>query len=520
MSDAVQKAVLQFRSAQREFMAGTERHGVTAFVARRQFGKTTTFSALALKKMMKRPGHDIIFGSVKLNLGREIVRKEAAVIQRTIQAAVQRAAKDRVQVADMHSGKVLTDGLKDRLTEDDFADLYEAQRLEFRFYHSNTLYSRTKVVALTPDCVGETGDLMCDEIGRIKNWREVWEAVEPIVSSNPDFRLTLSTTPPPDDTHYSFEQLAPPVATTFAVNPNGNWYRTEQGIWVLRVDAFDAWADGVPVYDLETREALPPAEHRARHSDKEAWDRNYGTQFLVGGSAACGLVFLNTAQTRGATHGTYECLFMQIDNDDDLNRALEFLGNKLGSGPVGVGHDVATTEKGVSNPSCLTVMEQHGAEFIGRLFLIWKTCDPDIARGRIRRVLQVIAARKEGGPARRMCIDATNERYYCTDLRKQLSGVVPVELVVASETVEQPGSEPITRKALLGNEYVSVLEDNKLSLPPQRYIKTDHRLVKRDRGSYVCEAGPNGEHGDTFDGGKLGLWALKGKGKGYFAAVI
>jgi hypothetical protein len=507
-------AALKMRSAQSEFIAGTARYGITAFVARRQFGKTTTFSALALLKMMKHAGHDLIFGSVKLNLGREIVRKEAAVIQRTIQALT-RNVKDRLQIADG-----IANSVPDKLTEDDFANLYEAQRLEFRLYHSNSVYSRTKVVALTPDCVGETGDLMADEIGRVKNWRDVWEAIEPIASSNPNFRVTFSTTPPPDDTHYSFEQLAPPIGTEFKVNPKGNWYRTEQGIHVLRVDAFDAFVDGVLVYDLERREALAPEEHRRRHHDKEAWDRNYGVQFLVGGSAACGLVFLNNAQARGATHGTYECLFAQIDNDDDLNRALEFLGAKIGGGPVGVGHDVATTEKGVSNPSCLCVMEQHGAEFVERLSLIWKTCDPDVARRRIRKVLDVIAARKEGGRARRMCIDATNERYYCTDLRKQLSGVVPVELVIASETTEQPGGESITMKALLGNEYVAVLEDNKLSLPPQRYVKVDHRLVKRERGTFVCEAGPNGEHGDTFDGGKLALRALKGGGTHYFAAVI
>lgn len=513
MSDAPNSGVLKMRSAQSEFIAGTSRHGITAFVARRQFGKTTTFAALAMLKMMRSAGHDLIFGSVKLNLGREIVRKEAAVIQKTIQSLT-KGVNERLKIADG-----IANSVPDKLTEDDFANLYEAQRLEFRLYHSNSVYSRTKVVALTPDCVGETGDLMADEIGRVKNWREVWEAIEPIASSNPDFRVTFSTTPPPDDTHYSFEQLAPPIGTQFKVNPRGNWYRTDQGIHVLRVDAFDAFADGVPVYDLETREPLAPEEHRRRHHDKEAWDRNYGVQFLVGGSAACGLVFLNNAQSRGATHGTYECLFVQVESDDDLNRALEFLGNKIGSGPVGVGHDVATTEKGVSNPSCFTVMEQYGAEFIARLMLIWKTKDPDIARRWIRKVLNVIEARKEGGRARRMCIDATNERYYCTDLRKQLSGVVPVDLVIASETVDQPGGEKITLKALLGNEYVAVLEDNKLTLPPQRYVKVDHRLVKRERGTFVCEPGPNGEHGDTFDGNKLALRALKAKG-GYFAAVI
>ena len=48
----------------------------------------------------------------------------------------------------------------------------------------------------------------------------------------------------------------------------------------------------------------------------------------------------------------------------------------------------------------------------------------------------------------------------------------------------------------------------KLTLPPERYLREDHRLVKKDRGSYVCEAQADGKHGDTFDSGKLADWAL------------
>jgi hypothetical protein len=181
----------------------------------------------------------------------------------------------------------------------DFADLFEAQRLEFRLYHDRGQYSRTKVVALRPDAVGETGDLMADEIGRVANWREVWEAISPIVASNPDFRLCLCTTPPPDDTHYSFEMLAPPVGTIFTPNKEGNIYRSDFGVRVLRLDAADAYLDGVPIYDMENGEALPPDEARRRDPDKDAWDRNYGCKFVLGGTGACSLMALDTAQRRG-----------------------------------------------------------------------------------------------------------------------------------------------------------------------------------------------------------------------------
>jgi len=486
--------VLKLRSGQSEFVDGVERYGVCALVARRQYGKTTLFSTIALKKMMKRKNHTVVFGSAKLNLAREMVRKEADVIQRAIQAA-------RVlQVADGETGKI-----PDKLTADDFASLYEAQRLEFRYYHSRTVYSRTKVVALGPDTVGETGDLMCDEIGRVSNWKETYGAIEPIVSSDPTFRLTLCTTPPPDDMHYSFEMLMPPLGTEFPVNPKGNWYRSETGIMVLRVTAFDAYADGVSVYDLETREPLTPQAHRERHFDKTVWDREYGCGFIFGGTAACGLVQLDAAMRRGIG----QCACFQIDDDADMDRAIAFLVEHLGAGPVGIGVDLATTEKETSNPTAVSVNEQRGLETIVRTVFVWKTQEPDIARARIRSIVLAIKERKEGGRARRLCVDATNERYFAIDLRNFLGGEVPVELVIGSETIEVPGHpEPMTMKQYLGSTLVDELDANHLTLPPERYIKEDFRLVKRDRGSFDAEISDEGRHGDTFDSTKLGLRAI------------
>lgn len=495
------EAVLRFRAAQAEFIRGTDRYGVVGFLARRQFGKTTTLAGIALKKMMKRRDHTVVFGSVKLNLGREIVRKESEIIRKAIRALEIEAADadGLLKTVDGDTGKDLA-----RLRDDDYAELFEQQRLEFRYYHDRTGYSRTKVVALRPDAVGETGDLMADEISRAPNWAETWEAIEPIAQSNPDFRILLATTPSPDDAHLSNEQLSPPVGTPLPVNPRGNWYRSDLGIWVLRVDAFDAYADGVPVYDLETREPLAPADHRRRAYDKDAWDRNYGVKFILGGTSAVGLLQLNSAQQRGLG----QSLLIQVDTDEDFLLGLEFLAIHLGDGPVGLGWDLATTEKEASNPSVFVVKERRGREWVDRLHFVWKTRDPAVAKARARQIVQTVNGRPAGGRARRLCIDATNERYFAVECQRELAALVPVELVISSETVEQPGNEPITRKALLGNQLVAELDDNRGTLPPEKYLKDDFRRVKRDRGSFACEVGPNGEHGDTFDGSKLALHAL------------
>ncbi len=510
-------ATLKLRRGQRRLHTFVDQYRLSAFLARRQYGKTTTVAGIALKKMMKQRGHTVVFGSAKLSLSREIVRKEAQIMQQAL--AGMREGTARLRLID--NGQSGSSALPDNLSADDFADIFEAQRLEFRFFHSNNAsdYSRTKVVALLPDTVGETGDLIMDEVGRVKNFREVAEAVWPIISSNPDFRLILTTTPPPDDSHYSFELLAPPIDAEFKPNPEGNTYRSELGVQVLRLDAFDAAADGVPLYDDETGEPISPEGHRRRAHDKDAWDRNYGVKFIIGGTAACGLIQLETAQRRGIG----ECACYVIEDDQRFDEALLWLAARISDKPVGIGVDWATTEKAISNPSSVSVIERHANEFITRACFVWKTGDPDLAEHRLVRIVETINARPKGGRARRLCQDATNEKFFCLRIRKKLRALVPVENVVASEGsgVMDAYGQPMNYKQHLGSQYVAVLDDNHLTLPPERYIKADHRLVKKEKGTFICDSSPTGQHGDTFDSGKLAVHALvaRGDGKAKAAAV-
>lgn len=502
-------AVIKFRAGQRHLMRLIGTHRRCAIVARRQYGKTTIFSAIALKKMMKVPGHTVIFGSAKLNLSREIVRKEAEILQKAI--ASLRAEDDvgaRLQFADGLTHKEI----REELQRDDFAELFEAQRLEMRFYHSDSVYSRTKVVALRDDTVGETGDLMADEIGRIGNWRAVMEAITPIIASNPQFRCLFSTTPPPDDQHYSYEMLTPPVGTEFAVNPEGNVYKSEFGLTVLRIDAHDAFADGCPVYDEDSGEPLTPDEHRRRSHDKDAWDRNFGCEFIAGGAAACSLLALESAQQRGIGR----CLHVQVQDESDMDLALAHLAKHIGAGPVGIGVDLATTEKGVSNPTAAAVMTRDGAELIVPLIVTWKTKDPLLAEERITRLVDTVARRAEGGRAKALSIDGTNERYFAATIRNKLASRLPVNIVIGSENADIPGQEPQNWKQYLGSGLVNELDDNHLTIPAERYIREDWRLLRKERGLFVCDPQEDGKHGDTFDGTKLARHALKHTSAGLF----
>lgn len=499
--------VLKLRAGQRRFHQFVDQHRIAAFIARRQYGKTTTVGGIALKKMMRTRMHTVIFGSAKLSLSREIVRKEAQIMQAALASLPSSLPADprALRTVDAGTGKTL----HANLSADDFAEVFEAQRLEFRYFHSNNAsdYSRTKVVALLPDAVGETGDLITDEVGRVRNWREVVEAILPIISSNPAFRWIQTTTPTPDDAHYSFEMLAPPLGMEWKPKADGHEYVSGYGVHVLRLDAFDAHADGVPLYDDNTGAPLTPAAHRAKARDKDAWDRNYGCKFIIGGSSACGLLLLDTAQRRGIG----QCANFVIDDDLSFDSALAFLARNLSANKAGIGVDWATTEKTVSNPTSVAVMEEDGAGYLVRAVFNWKTSDPDVATDRLRRIVQAVNARPQGGRARRLCQDATSEKYHCENIRKELRALVPVENVVASETIERPGGDTMTLKQFLGSQYVGELEDNHLTLPPERYLREDHRMVKREKGSFQCEADATGRHGDTFDACKLALHALAGR---------
>lgn len=509
----------QPRAGQIAFERDVDLHRIVAFLTRRQYGKTTNAARISLKKMMRKAGHTVVFGSVKLDLGREIIRKESEQMQRAFQMVAAQAAQAKMKLSliDADSGKVLKPeteadkSLSDRtalITLDDLAELYEAQRLEFRLYHSRAIYSRTKVLALTPSAVGETGDLITDEVGRCKKYQEVCEAIKPIISSNPEFRWLITTTPPPDDTHYSWQQLAPPPGYDPDPQAEGNTYRSELGIFVRRVTVYDAQLDGVQIYDDDTGAPISPQDSRKQEADKDAWDRNYGVKFTFGGSAACDLVRLTTAQERGAQIG---CKNFLIENDADMVAALNWLAEHIDpKNKIGLGFDVATTTKGKSNPSVVSVVEESGPDWIVRARFVWKTKDPDVANERLDGIIRVIAQRP-GGRAKALAQDATNEKYYAESNRKRLRSKLPVILVVASETIEKPGlDKPTNYKQYLGGQLVEKLDDNNLTLPPDGYTRTDYRLVMKEKGVFVCEPNDQGMHGDTFDGDKLGGFALQG----------
>ncbi|HMO03937.1 MAG TPA: hypothetical protein PKC67_02380 [Kiritimatiellia bacterium] len=177
--------------------------------------------------------------------------------------------------------------------------------------------------------------------------------------------------------------------------------------------------------------------------------------------------------------------------------------------PVGIGVDLATTEKKKSNPSAIAVVQRVSNDFFARLVLRFKTSDPDITEALIRKAHEL----PHGLRARKTCIDATNERFFATNLRRKLMGTAVVALVVSSESTTYLG-EKMNFKTYLGNLFVNTIDDGRLALPPETWLEKDIRQVVRDRGMFDADVDEEGNHADSFDAIKLALHALIGTASG------
>lgn len=487
--------------------------GMIYFEARRQFGKTTTFAGISLKQMMKHPGRLVTFASASINVGKELIYKEAAVLADAMQAmkAEAEAAKMQLGLADS-GGKEYKD-----IDLDGIADLFERSRLEMRLHHTRTMVSRTQIIAPNPATArGFSGDVLIDEIGFIKDFAEVFEAMEPIASRDPSFRVLMASTPPPDEAHLCYKIGMPPIpGMTFEPCADGHWYESAAGVLCLRVDVFDAEAAGVKLYDLKTREPIPALTHRSRALDKDAWDRNYALKRIPGGLVAMPSTAIDAAQEKGAE----DCLAYDLgtieggQEEATLARIVGAVQNVAEGGEWGVGYDIATTTNKKSNPSSITLTRSKGAERAARLIVRWKSANPEFSKSVVLRSCETL--KHGGGQIRAVAIDGSNERYFADIVRTALQELgFTVIIVVSGETVENPDNPKASMrlKEKTGNLLVNTATDRLLALPPDKWVKDDFLLAKKEKGLFVTELDAAGNHGDTFDSTKLSLWALASGG--------
>lgn len=488
--------------------------------------KSTTLGSIAFDEMSKEAGRTVISASASLLLGTELINMTVSATEQAILVANEADAVQRVfqesadaQKLDFKCANSETGKIYGGMTREDFADLYKSKRLEMRLYHDRTTYSRQLVIAPNPATArGWRGTVFRDEAGFTSANLEhaLREAVDPIFRDVPDLKMIYASNLPRDDRHPFFEMTMPPGDLELPVNPAGNFYRGQDGVLIHRVTLRDAYSAGHCLYDNKG-EPMSYEEFASQSGNRAQMPYNYDLEHVMGGSAAIDLLAMLTSQQRGAR----TCAFVFVEDDKSFNRALDLLSANLGNGDVSIGYDPATTTKETSNPSGITVTESMGGPRAQRLVMCWKEKEPAVVIERMKLLAQRIAGREAGGRAKRLCIAATNERYFAKLLGDALRAEVPVELVIESEGVHPAGYEkPINFKTYLGDIYSAAVNENRYDLPAGEYFKKDQRATIKSGGRYECEVDKlTGAHGDTFVSGALAEYGLMSGGPAVLQSV-
>lgn len=158
---------------------------------------------------------------------------------------------------------------------DESPDLkYENMRMEVRMtvtVDGRERVGRIKVLAANPRTArGFSGDLILDEFAFHEDSNAIWEAAEPILSSNPEFLCRIASTG--NGKHNMFYRM---TAMGMDVKDGGEFCQSAAGFTVSRCSRTAAWRQGVKVYDPNTRQPISPEDARKKAMDKRAYDQNY-----------------------------------------------------------------------------------------------------------------------------------------------------------------------------------------------------------------------------------------------------
>ena len=211
----------------------------------RQIGKSYTLAGWGVDRLLRFPGRLVTVLSNSRANGSEFVLKCQEVCQKLGKAI------------EIESNQAQLDGRSD-LSEDMKFDM---MRFEVRITVEGKT-GRILVLAANPRTArGFSGDLILDEFAFHEDSRAIWEAAEPIISSNPDFLCRISSTG--NGKRNMFYQLI-----------------SEGRIPYYRVRRSDAWNAGeIKIYSAIDGKEITPAEARAQASDKRAYDQNYECKF-------------------------------------------------------------------------------------------------------------------------------------------------------------------------------------------------------------------------------------------------
>lgn len=231
----------------------------------RQIGKSYTLAGWAIDRLLRYPGRLVTVLSNSRANGQEFVLKCQEVCRKLGQAI-----ETESNFAALDQRTDLDEDMK-----------YDMMRGEVRVTVDGQV-GRIIVLAANPRTArGFSGDLILDEFAFHQDSRAIWEAAEPIISSNPDFLCRIASTG--NGRRNMFYQLI-----------------SEGRIPYYRVRRSDAWAAGeIKIYSAVTGREITPTQARSEASDKRAYDQNYECEFNDEASALLTQELISLAEREG-----------------------------------------------------------------------------------------------------------------------------------------------------------------------------------------------------------------------------
>ena len=428
----------------------------------RQIGKSFTLANWAVKRLLDRPGRLVTVLSNSRANGLEFVLK------------CQEVCRKLGKAIELESNFAALDGRAD-LSED---MKYDMMRGEVRIEVEGQV-GRILVLAANPRTArGFSGDLILDEFAFHQDSAAIWEAAEPIISSNPDFLCRIASTG--NGRRNMFYQLI-----------------SEGRIPYYRVRRSDAWKAGeIKIYSAVTGKEITPDEARAEASDKRAYDQNYECIFNDEASALLTQELINAAQREGVV----------VENQSWSEATLARLREKTIS-ELFLGQDVGRKR----DLSVQTVLEKigHGYRVVAMLRM-------DCVRLPAQQIeLERIATlpKFRGG-----CIDMTGIGLGLVEFSqdeptgtwgKLIQGVdfsttEPINKVLQAEGRKAPTAR-VTE--IMATELLQIFEDRRIEIPQDPQLRDSLRKPERlvSPGGRVSIAATRDEAGHADEFWSVGL---------------
>lgn len=455
LAAVVLAAAIQFRAYQEPVF--TDRSsGIKILFWSRQIGKSFTMACWIVDRMLTRPGRLITVLSNSRDNGAELNQKIREVCEKL--------------------GEVIEQ-------DDNSVDLkYENMAFESRIKVAGKV-SRVKVLAANPRTArGFSGDLVLDEFAFHEHGAKIWEAAEPILSSNPDFLCLIASTP--NGTHNMFYEMV-----TSGLYP------------VSKVRRSDAYATGMKIYHPVTRVPITPAEARELAIDKKAYDQNY--ELIWADEASVLLTHELIASAEAENIGV---ICEQTWSPEAIKRIQAIPRNMHVGVDVGRNHDVTV----------ISVMEKLGSMFHVRAILRLESMRlPD----QQKRLL--IPLRAPG--FRSCCIDMTGIGLGLCEFTQDAVGHSRVRGVnFSSSAPMNPRLKASGRKGdtvkvteAMATELLQVYEDHCIRHPHEMRLRDDlrkpERIVTPQGRVSIAASRDSGDHADHFWSFALAVWSAAGK---------